>query len=189
MVRQRGRGFGKALTSSVTCCSPRGALGDSLAPVSPYKPRTRGPLRAHPWPYEFTMELRIGTPHSFRSWPASQARTLLHSHMAQYFHPAPYTRETWFHPNRQLLVVSGRWSDSPSAFWGRPEFEPGFLPVQRAVFLNWFLSLSGFLCAADAFALTHWKDKSFLGIKLSIGTWWDLLPVVLGMHPGAKGRW
>jgi hypothetical protein len=39
------------------------------------------------------------------------------------------------------------WSYAPSASWGRPEFEHGFLPVWWAGLPGWFLSLSRFLCA------------------------------------------
>jgi hypothetical protein len=56
--------------------------------------------------------------------------TLSHTYTAQYFDPAPWTWETWFHPKRQLLgCLTGSWSDSPSVFWGRPEFKSVFLPV------------------------------------------------------------
>jgi hypothetical protein len=99
-----------------------------LAVVSPYKPWIRGPVRAHPWPYEFATHLQIGIPHSLCSWTASQARTFTHSNTAQYLCPTPW--ETRFHPKRRLLgCLTGCWLDSLSASWGRPEFEPGFLPV------------------------------------------------------------
>jgi hypothetical protein len=84
-------------------------------------------------------------------------------------------------------MVSGRWSDSPSASWSRSEFKPGFLPARRAVFLSWFLCLSGVLCTSKALSPTRWENEFPLWFKLSIGTWWDLLPVVWGMYPGDKG--
>jgi hypothetical protein len=55
------------------------------------------------------------------------------------------------------------------------------------VLLSWFLSLSGFRCASETLTQTCWEHESPLRIKLSVGTWWDLLPVVWGMHPGDKG--
>jgi hypothetical protein len=61
--------------------------------------------------------------------PVNSQRCLTHFHIAQYFCTTPWTWETWLHPKRSLLAVSGRWSVSPSTSWGRPEFEPGFLPV------------------------------------------------------------
>jgi hypothetical protein len=38
-----------------------------LAIVSPYKPWTRGPVRAHPWPYEFAMTCGLGLHTHFRA--------------------------------------------------------------------------------------------------------------------------
>jgi hypothetical protein len=60
---QRGRGLGKALTFTASCGSPCGDLGDSLAPVSPYKPWTGGPPLGLTLNLEFTTEPRMGTPH------------------------------------------------------------------------------------------------------------------------------
>jgi hypothetical protein len=50
-----------------------------LAIVSPYKPQTGGPVRAHPGLYEFATDLQIGTPHWLYSWAASQAHTFFHT--------------------------------------------------------------------------------------------------------------
>jgi hypothetical protein len=72
--------------------------------VSPYKTQTGGPVRANTEPYKFTTDLWIETPHLLCSWVSSQAHTFTHSHTAQYFHPAPWTWETWFHPKMWLLV-------------------------------------------------------------------------------------
>jgi hypothetical protein len=47
-----------------------------LAVVSPYKPQTRGPVRAHPRTYEFTMDPWIEIPHLLHS----QAMSFTHVH-------------------------------------------------------------------------------------------------------------
>jgi hypothetical protein len=47
-----------------------------LTAVSPYKPQTRGPVGAHPGPYEFATDPWIRTLHSLHSWATSQAHTL-----------------------------------------------------------------------------------------------------------------
>jgi hypothetical protein len=109
------------------------------------------------------------------------------SHIAQYFHPTPWTWESWFHPQRWLVGVSRSSSVFPSISWGRSEFEPRFLAV-------WWVELPLLaptphpvpLCIW-ALTKTYWEDESLLWIKLSIGVWWDLLPVVCGTHPGDKG--
>jgi hypothetical protein len=174
---------------SISCHSPLGDLGVSLAIVSPCKPQTEGPVRTHPWPYEFAMDPMIGTTHLLRSWAASQAHTFTHSHTAQYFHPTPQTSETRFHPKRRLLeCLIGRWSISPSASWGRPEFELRFLPVWWAVLPSphWFLCLTGFCCASEAFPPTHREDESLLWIKLSIAPGGISSQLSGGTHPGGK---
>jgi hypothetical protein len=38
----------------------------------------------------------------------------------------------------------------------------------------------GFHCSSEGFTLTHWENECLLRIKLSVDTWWDLLPVVWG---------
>jgi hypothetical protein len=67
--------------------------------------------------------------------------------------------------------------------------KPKFLPVWWTLLPShcWFLLLTRFHCASEAFTPTHQEDKFLLWIKLSIGTWWDLLLVVQGMHPSDKG--
>jgi hypothetical protein len=50
-----------SLALSVSSCVLCGNFRCFLAIVSPYKPRTGGPVRAHLRPYEFTMELQIRT--------------------------------------------------------------------------------------------------------------------------------
>jgi hypothetical protein len=104
---QRGRDFGKALTSSISCCSPHRDLGASLAPVSPYKPWTGGPVGAHPWPYEFAMEPRIGTPHSLHSWAASQSRTFYTLSHGTVLPPHSLNQRDTVSP--QQAVISGLW--------------------------------------------------------------------------------
>jgi hypothetical protein len=103
---QRGRGLIRTLASSVSSLSPCRDLRISLAIVCPYKTRTRGPVRVHPWPYEFSMELQIGTPYSLRSWAACQAHIFTYCHTAQYFHPTPWT---WERVSPQKAVTSSLW--------------------------------------------------------------------------------
>jgi hypothetical protein len=63
---------------------------------------------------------------------------------------------------RLLGCPTGRWSTSPSASWGRPEFEPRFLRIWWAVLLSlhWFLHLTGFCCASKALTPTCQEDDS-----------------------------
>jgi hypothetical protein len=111
----------------------------------------------------------------------------MHFCITQYFCPTPQTWETRLHPKRWLLVVSGRWSIFPSVSWGRPEFEPRFLSV-------WWAVLQKLVPVPHWVLLCIWGPHPNspggwipLWIKLSIGTWWDLLQVVQGMHPSDKG--
>jgi hypothetical protein len=59
-----------------------------LAIVSPYNPLTRGPVRVHPRPYEFTTDLQSGLHAHFITRLCLEV-TLSHTHTAQYFHPTP----------------------------------------------------------------------------------------------------
>jgi hypothetical protein len=56
-------------------------------------------------------------------------------------------------PKGHYLGAFWDWSDSTSASWGRPEFEPGFLPVCWARLPGWFPGLSRFLCATGTHLL------------------------------------
>jgi hypothetical protein len=107
---------------------------------------------------------------------------------AHHFHPTPWTWKTHLHPKRWLLVVSGRWSISPAASWGRPELKPEFLPVWWAMLLSprWLLHPTGFHCASEALTPTLQEDESPFWIKLSIGAWWSLFPVVGETHLSDK---
>jgi hypothetical protein len=88
-------------------------------------------------------------------------------------------------------VASGKWSISPPASWARPEFEPGILPVWQAVLPSphCFLHLTRFHCAWEAITPNRWEDESLLWIKLSIGSWWDLLLIVHRTNPWQQRRW
>jgi hypothetical protein len=129
--------------------------------VSPCKPQTRGPVRALPKPYKFSIDPHTGTPHLLCNHAASQSHTFTHSHKAQYFHPAPWTWKTRFHPPKGITsdIFSGSWL--PSASWGSPEFEPRFLPIWGAGLPSWFLSLSGFLCATRTHLLRSPGERVF----------------------------
>jgi hypothetical protein len=87
-----------------------------------------------------------------------------------------------------LLPVSGRWSVSPSAFWGRPEFEPGFLPVWWAVFTSphLFLCLTGFCCASKT-TPTCQEDESPSGSSCLLVPRGVSSQRSGDMHPGNKG--
>jgi hypothetical protein len=75
---------------------------------------------------------------------------------------------------RLLGFLIGRWSLSPSASRGRPEYKPRFLPVWWVVLPSpcWFLCLTRFYCAAEALIPTHWEEECPIQIKLSIGAYW-----------------
>jgi hypothetical protein len=96
---------GSSLASSISSHSFHGDLGVSLAIMSMYKPQTQGLARAHPRPYEFTMDPWIGNPHLLCRWVASQAHTFTHSYTTQYFHSTPWTWETWFPPQNAVTRV------------------------------------------------------------------------------------
>jgi hypothetical protein len=95
------------------------------------------------------------------------------------------TWETWFHPRQGCSGVSRRWSVSPSASWGRSEFESRFWPV-------WWAVLPPLLVLAP-----HWVPLCIRGprpdsledeFKLSVGAWWDP-PGGPGHAPQQQGRW
>jgi hypothetical protein len=107
-----------------------------------------------------------------------------------HFCPTPKPERPSFTPNRITWGIPGRWPASPSASWGRPEFEPGFLPVWWVVLPSPHgscASLGSVVCLSEALTPTRWEEESLLQIKLSVVTWWDLLPVVRRMHPGDRG--
>jgi hypothetical protein len=59
-----------------------------LATVSPYKPWTGGPVRAHPRPYEFTMDPQLRTPHLLHSQVLSHSHTFTCRHPMSRPHPS-----------------------------------------------------------------------------------------------------
>jgi hypothetical protein len=72
------------------------------------------------------------------------------------------------------------WSVSPSASWGRPEFEPGFLPLWWVGFPGWFPSLSIILCATSACQ----ERGSLPQINM---VWWHLAGAVIPLGQGCWG--
>jgi hypothetical protein len=72
---------------------------------------------------------------------------LILSHSAVLLPCSLNLKDTVSPQKRGYLGVFESWSDSPSAFWVRPKFEPSFLPVWWAGFPSCFPSLFGFLCA------------------------------------------
>jgi hypothetical protein len=94
--------------------------------MSLYKPQTGGPVRAYPRPYEFPMDPWIRTPHLLHNQATSQARTFTHSH-STVLPPCSLNLKDMVSLLKRVVtrVPFGSWSDSPSASWGRPEFEPG----------------------------------------------------------------
>jgi hypothetical protein len=110
----------------------------------------------------------------------------LHFHILSYNTILPYcclNLETWFHTKKWWLLGCSieRWSSSHSAFWGKPEFEPEFLPVWWAVLPSphWLLHLTGFCCASEAPTPTLWEDESPSGSSCPL--------VPGGSPPGGPG--
>jgi hypothetical protein len=99
--------------------------------VSPYKPQTRGPIRAHPRPYEFTMDPQIRTPHSLCNQAIPQACTFTHSHTVcgvkhSTSTPFPEPERHGFTPQKDVTCVPFESiSDSPSASSAGLNLNPG----------------------------------------------------------------
>jgi hypothetical protein len=187
--RHRGEGvWEKHFTCSISCCSHHGDLGVPLTLMSPYKPQTRGPVRAHPWPYEFArgpdnqdslLVLQLGC--------VSDSYFQILSHSTVLPPHSLNLRDTvslWL-----LVVTSGLWEviSLPFCLLRWPEFEPRFLPVW-CVSPHWFLSLTRFHCASEVLTPTHWDETPS-------GSSCQLVPGGIsslqsgGMHPGWQGRW
>jgi hypothetical protein len=162
--RQRDEGCGEEIRGPLLCHTicfvhlqllPSWGIRHFLAIVSLYKLRTGGPVRAHPRPCEFTMDPWIGTPHSLCNHlhlRLALSHTLTKHSTST---PLPEPERHSFTPKGSYYGVFGSWLDYPSVSWGRPEFEPGFLPVWWVGLPGWFLSLSGFLCAPELTSLAH----------------------------------
>jgi hypothetical protein len=130
-----------------------------LAIVSPYKPQTRGPVRAHLDHMSLSQTHESGLCTHFISRLCLKL-TISHTltqHNTYTLLPEPERHN--FTPKRVLLGCLWSWSDSPSASRGRPEFEPGFLPVWWVGLPNWFLSLSRFLCATRSCPLSSLEES------------------------------
>jgi hypothetical protein len=131
-----------------------------------------------------------GTLHSF----AAELQLSLHFHILSHSTILPYhslnLRDMGSPPKWWLLGCPiGRWSGSPSASWGRSEFEPRFLPVWWVVLPSphWFLSLTGFHCATETLTPTPQEDESPSRsscplVPGRISSWQSR-----GRHPGDKG--
>jgi hypothetical protein len=74
-----------------------------LAIMSPYKPQTRGPVRAHLRPYVFATDWQIRTPNLLHHQATSQAHTFTHTHTAQYFYSTPWIERQGFASKKALL--------------------------------------------------------------------------------------
>jgi hypothetical protein len=110
--------------------------------------------------------------------PPNSQRCLTH------FHPTPLTWETWFHPNRVIRGSLG-------------VISLPFCLLRQAWIRMWVITslisgapLSSLVPASHRVPLCirdPYPDSSggwiLLWIILSIGTWWDLLPVVGGHNP------
>jgi hypothetical protein len=150
---QRGKGFGKALTFFF--CSLRWDLGNSLTLVSPYKPQTLGsPLtlwvhhRTEDWDSSLTSQLDCVS--------GSHFHILLHSTILP---PCSLNLRDTASP--QQVVTSSFWEviNLPFCLLSQTWIWTQVLTVQRALLLSWFLRLSGFHSAFEAFTLTHREDK------------------------------
>jgi hypothetical protein len=101
------------------------------------------------------MDPWVRTPHSLSNQATSQVHTFTCSYTAQYFHSIPWTWMTLFHPPKgRYLGAFWELINSPSASWGRPEFESRFLPVWWVGLPGWSPSLSRLLFATGTCLLS-----------------------------------
>jgi hypothetical protein len=108
---------------------PLWGLRQFLAVVCPYNPRTRGPVRALPRPYEFATDPQIGTPHLFHSQVTSQ--TLKHMHIYAHTFP-PHSLNLRDVVSPLIGVLECLWEVISLPFCLLKAgilFEPRFLPV------------------------------------------------------------
>jgi hypothetical protein len=126
--------------------------------VSSYKPWTVGLVRAHPRPYDFTMDSQIRAPHLFHNQAISQACTFTTLTQHSTSTPLPEPERYGFTPKKGITQVPCEsWSDSSSASWGSPEFEPGFLPVWWVSSQVGSWAFPGSFVQPELTSSAHWK--------------------------------